>query len=155
MEYYDNNTSKNRKFLTWEVKDEGSTIQGPALYEVVMVMKRFAVLSRKFGVIPNTQKGGMNVNNSKIEYDKIEKIFLADEDTPAELVWLGPSLKNETRMAVSPVKPFFTGDVLKKYTALHWREVKSFVSKNRLDLKRKTDLVKTLTYYHQLESADD
>ena len=52
MKYYDNNISKTREFYTWEVEDEGSTIQGPALYEVIMVMKNFVVLTRKFGVLP-------------------------------------------------------------------------------------------------------
>ena len=91
MKYYDNDISKTREFYTWVVIDEGSTIQGPALYEVIMVMKNFVVLTRKFGVLPpqGRHRRKDDINSNKIEYDKVEKFFLAKEGASAELLSLG------------------------------------------------------------------
>ena len=121
----------------------GSTIQGPALYEVIMVMKNFVVLTRKFGVLP-AQRRHDDVNSAKIEYDKVEKIFLAKEGGSAELLSLAP-LENEKPKSPPLIQPFFAGDVMKKYTGPHWRQVRSFVKKNHLNLKRRADLMEVLT----------
>jgi hypothetical protein len=154
MKYFDNNTLKTREFYTWEVEDDGSTIQGPAVYEVIMVMKNFVVLARKFAVLPTSgSRSRKDSNSSKIEYDKVEKLFLAGEGTKAELLWLG-ALKDEgSKSHGSQIQPFFAADVMKKYAASYWRDIKSFVKQNRLDLERKTDLMKALTYFHQLENV--
>jgi hypothetical protein len=153
MKYYDNNISKTREFYAWEVEDDGSTIQGPAVYEVVMVTKNFVVLTRKFAVLPTSGiRHRTDENSSKIEYDKVEKIFLAGEGTKAELLWLA-ALKGEESKLASQVQPFFAADVMKKYTGSYWRDVKSFVKKDRLDLERKIDLMKALTYFQQLENV--
>jgi hypothetical protein len=155
MKYYDNNISKTREFYTWSVIDEGSTIQGPALYEIIMVMKNFVVLTRKFGVLPTqgrrVRQG--DVNNAKIEYDKVEKIFLAKEGASAELLSLAP-LENEKPKSPPLIQPFFSGDVMKNYMGSYWRQVKSFVKKNQLNLKLKADLMEALTYYQQIENID-
>jgi hypothetical protein len=155
MKYYDHNFSKPREFYTWNVIDEGNTIQGPALYEVIMVMKNFVVLTRKFGVLPTEGRHLRqdDINSSKIEYDKVEKIFLAKEGTSAELLSLAP-LENEKPKSPPLIQPFFAGNVMKKYTGSHWLEVKSFVKKKRLNLKRKDDLIKTLAYFQQIEKAN-
>ena len=154
MKYFDKTISKTREFYTWEVEDDGSTIQGPAVYEVIMVLKNFVVLSRKFAVLPTSGiRDRKDVNSSKIEYDKVEKIFLAGQGSKAELVWLA-ALKGEgSKSSTSQVQPFFAADVMKKYTASYWRDVKSFVKKERLDLDHKTDLMKALAYFQQLESV--
>jgi hypothetical protein len=156
MEYYDREISKVRKFYTWDVEDDGSTIQGPALYEVVMATKNFVVLTRRYGVLPTDRSAkGKNANSVKIEFDKVEKIFLASEGVPGELLWLGPLLeKPEPGSPVSQIKPFFAGEVMKKYTQSHWQEVKSFVKKNRLNLKRKSDLMETLSFYQRTENVN-
>ena len=155
MKYYDNNISKTREFYTWDVIDEGSTIQGPALYEVIMVMKNFVVLTRKFGVLPTQGRHVRqdDVNSAKIEYDKVEKIFLAKEGASAELLSLAP-LENEKPKSPPLIQPFFGADVMKKYTGSHWRQVKSFVKKNQLNLKRRADLMEALTYYQQIEKVN-
>ena len=108
MKYYDNNISKTREFYTWDVIDEGSTIQGPALYEVIMVMKNFVVLTRKFGVLPTQERRARqdDVNSGKIEYDKVEKIFLAKEGASAELLSLAP-LENEKPKSPPLIRTFF------------------------------------------------
>ena len=135
MKYYDNNISKTREFYTWDVIDEGSTIQGPALYEVIMVMKNFVVLTRKFGVLPAQGRHSRDdVNSAKIEYDKVEKIFLAKEGASAELLSLAP-LENEKPKSPPVIQPFFDGEVMKKYTGSHWRQVKSFVKKESVKPK--------------------
>ncbi len=152
MKYYDNNISKTREFYTWDVIDEGATVQGPALYEVIMVMKNFVVLTRKFGVLPS-QGRHADVNSAKIEYDKVEKIFLAKEGVSAELLSLAP-LENEKPKSPPVIQPFFGGEVMKKYTGSHWHQVKSFVKKNRLNLKRRADLMEALTYYQQIEMVN-
>jgi hypothetical protein len=36
MKYFDKTISKTRAFYIWEVEDDGSTIQGPAVYEVII-----------------------------------------------------------------------------------------------------------------------
>ena len=155
MKYFDNNVSKTREFYTWSVIDEGSTIQGPALYEVIMVMKNFVVLTRKFGVLPAQGRHWRqdDVNSAKIEYNKVEKIFLAREGASAALLSLAP-LKNEKPKSPPPIQPFFAADVMKKYTGSHWRQVKSFVKKNKLNLKRRDDLMEALTYYQQIEMVN-
>ena len=155
MKYYDNDISKTREFYTWVVIDEGSTIQGPALYEVIMVMKNFVVLTRKFGVLPpqGRHKRKDDINSNKIEYDKVEKIFLAKEGASAELLSLGP-LENEKPKSPPLVEPFFDSEIMKKYTGSHWRQVKSFVKENHLNLKRKADLMEALTYYQQIEKVN-
>ena len=108
MKYYDNNISKTREFYAWEVEDDGSTIQGPALYEVVMVMKNFVVLSRKFAVLPASgSRNRKDANSSKIEYDKVEKIFLAGEGTKAELLWLGCFEKRRIKITCIANSAFF------------------------------------------------
>jgi hypothetical protein len=153
MEYYDTNTSKNKKFFSWDVEEDGNTIQGAALYEVIMVTDNFIVLSRKFGVLPDTRMGkGKDTGNSKLEYDKIEKIFLAAEGGRGKLLWLGPvSEISELKSPVAQIAPFFDGDVLRKYTGSYWREVKSYIKKNRLKLKQRSDLVQVLNFYQGLE----
>ena len=155
MKYYDSDISKTREFFTWVVIDEGSTIQGPALYEVIMVMKNFVVLTRKFGVLPAPGRHARQdeVNSNKIEYDKIEKIFLAKEGASAALLSLAP-VENEKPKSPLLVEPFFDSEVMKKYTGPHWRQVKSFVKKNQLNLKRRADLMEALTYYQQIENVN-
>jgi len=155
MRYYDNNISKTREFYTWNVIDEGNTIQGPALYEVIMVTKNFVVLSRKFGVLPTQGSHARqdDLNSNKIEYDKVEKIFLAKEGASAALLSLAP-LENEKPKSPLLVEPFFDSEVMKKYTGSHWRQVKSFVKENQLNLKRKADLMEALTYYQQIEKVN-
>jgi hypothetical protein len=153
MKYYDKNISKTREFYTWDVIDEGSTIQGPALYEVIMVMKNFVVLTRKFGVFP-TQGRRDDVNSTKIEYDKVEKIFLAKEGASAELLSLA-QLENEKPKSPPLIQPFFGAEVMKKYTGSHWRQVKSFVKENQLNLKRRADLMEALTYYQRIENTNE
>ena len=155
MKYYDNDISKTREFFTWVVIDEGSTIQGPALYEVIMVMKNFVVLTRKFGVLPSEGRHGRkdDINSNKIEYDRVEKIFLAKDGASAELLSLAP-LENGKPNSPPLVEPFFDGEVMKKYTGSHWRQVKSFVKENQLNLKRRGDLMEALTYYQQIEKVN-
>jgi hypothetical protein len=154
MEYYDNEISKTRAFYTWNVIDEGNTIQGPALYEVIMVMKNFVVLTRKFGVLPpGRHMRKDDINSNKIEYDKVEKFFLAKEGASAELLSLG-LLENEKPKSPPLVEPFFDHEVMKKYTGLHWRQVKLFVKENQLNLKRRADLMEALTYYQQIEKVN-
>jgi hypothetical protein len=154
MRYYDNKISKTREFYTWEVEDDGSTIQGPAVYEVIMVMKSFVVLSRKFAVLPKSGSRKRNDgNSSKIEYDKVEKIFLAGEGSKAELLWLAALNDEESKSPVSQIEPLFAADVMKKYTASYWRDIKLLVKKDRLDLEHKADLMKALTYFQQLENV--
>jgi len=154
MKYYDNKISKTREFYTWEVEDDGSTIQGPAVYEVIMVMKNFVVLSRKFAVLPMSgSRKGKDGNSSKIEYDKVEKIFLAGEGSKAELLWLAALKDEESESPASQVQPLFAADVMKKYTASYWRDIKLLVKNDRLDLERRADLMKVLTYFQQLENV--
>jgi hypothetical protein len=156
MKYYDRSVSRNREFYVWEVNDDGSTVKVTGLYEVLMVMKSFVVLSRKFGVLPPTRirdhQGG---NSAGIDYDKVEKIFLSGEGTSGELLWLGSPAEGPDRgLPDSQIKPVFVGEVMKKYTFLHWPEVKSFVKKNKLKLKRRSDLMETLVFFQQLEKND-
>ena len=154
MRYYDDKISKTREFYTWEVEDDGSTIQGPAVYEVIMVMKKFVVLSRKFAVLPASgSRNRKDGNSSKIEYDKVEKIFLAGEGSKAALLWLAALKDEESKSPVSQVQPLFAAEVMKKYTAPYWRDIKLLVKKDRLDLERKADLMKALTYFQQLENV--
>ena len=149
MKYFDSKISKTREFYTWNVIDEGSTVQGPALYEVIMVMKNFVVLTRKFGVLPTQGRHG-DANSAKIEYDKVEKIFLAKEGASASLLSLAP-LESEKPKSPPPIQSFFSAEVLKKYTGSYWPQVKSFIKKNQLNLKRRADLMEALTYYQQIE----
>ena len=91
--------------------------RGPQLYEVIMVMKNFVVLSRKFGVLPTSgSRNRKDGNSSKIEYDKVEKIFLAGEGNKAELLWLAALKDEESKSPASQVQPFFAAEVMKKYT---------------------------------------
>jgi hypothetical protein len=155
MKYYDSNISKTREFYTWDVIDEGNTIQGPALYEVIMVMKNFVVLTRKFGVLPTQgrQAHQDDINSAKIEYDKVEKIFLGKEGSSAMLLSLAP-LESEKPKSSPLIQPFFSFDVMKKYTGPLWPQVKSFVKKNKLNLKLRADLMEALTYYQQIEKVN-
>ncbi|HEX6227241.1 MAG TPA: hypothetical protein VFZ52_22645, partial [Chryseolinea sp.] len=157
MEYQDAITSKTRKFCSWDVEEDANTIQGPALYEVVLLTKKFIVLSRKYAVLPaHPRARDSGGHTGKIEYDQVEKIFLAPEDGQGRLLWLGPvysSGQGEAKM--SQVNPFFDGNVLKKFTGSHWRQIKSFVKKRRLTLKHKPELMETLLYFQKLELDAD
>jgi hypothetical protein len=153
MEYYDASTSKTKKFLSWDVEEDGSTIQGPALYEVIMVADNFIVLSRKFGVLPDARvRKGKDTDDGKLEYDKVEKIFLTAEGGRGKLLWLGPASEiTDLKSPVAEIMPFFDGNILRKYTGSYWREVKSYIKKNRLKLKQRSDLVQVLSFYQGLE----
>jgi hypothetical protein len=150
MQFFDSTLSKDRNFFTLEIEDESSLYQGPVLFEVVMVMKDFVVLSRKFGVLPDEKP--KKIEPSKIEYDQVEKVFLAGEDSKAQLLLLMvlPD-NNKTRKAVVPIEPFFDWDVLKKFTGTKWNDVKAYIKKNSLNVYRKSDLLNALEYYQRLE----
>ena len=153
MEYYDGSISKTKKFLSWDVEEDANTIQGAALYEVIMITDNFIVLSRKFGVLPDARLlKGNDTDDGKLEYDKVEKIFLAAEGGRGKLLWLGPvSEITDLQSPVADITPFFDGNVLRKYTGSYWREVKSYIKKNRLKLKQRSDLVQVLSFYQGLE----
>lgn len=154
MEYYDAIVFKTRKFSSWEVEEDPNTIHGPALYEIVLVTKKFFVLSRKYAIIPmRTRARESGGQAEKIEYDKVEKIFLASEHDQGRLLWLGPvRTLGQGKSNIAQVSPFFDGNLLKKFTVTHWREIRSFARKKRLNLKHKPELMETLLYYQKLES---
>ena len=61
-------------------------------------------------------------------------------------------MKNQNHRPL--IQPFFDSEVMKKYTGSHWRQVKSFVKENQLNLKRRADLMEALTYYQQIETVN-
>lgn len=152
MQFFDSTLSTTRNFFTLEIQDEGSLYHGPVLFEVIMVMKNFVVLSRKFGVLPNDKAKGRG-DDTPIEYDQVEKIFLAGEDSKAELLLLTVLMDSkDVRKQDHLIEPFFDWDVLKKFTGSKWNDVKAYIKKNRLNVYRKGDLLATLAYYRQLNN---
>ena len=89
-------------------------------------------------------------------YCPFEKLFFAAEDGQGRLLWLGAVYSSgQGNSKISEVNPYFDGNVLKKFTGSHWREIKSFVKKRRLTLKHKPELMETLLYYQKLELEGD
>jgi hypothetical protein len=159
MEYFDAAMSKNRRFYTLNIREEDSGFTGAVLFEIVMEMKAFAVVSRRYIGQQSTRKRrsseSKRLRDFKESYNKFERIYIVDHGGKVELLsTVAVTEKEKSKPVARPVEPFLDQAVLAKYTGSKWRTVKTYVKEERLHLKKKPDLLKALAYYQQLEQAE-
>jgi hypothetical protein len=158
MEYFDAATSKKRRFYTLNIREEDSGFTGAVLFEIILEMKAFAVVSRRYvgqQSIRKRSSSSKKLRDSKESHNKFERIYIVDQGGKVELLsTVAVPEKGKTKPVARPVEPFFDQAVLAKYTGSNWRTVKAHVKEKRLHLKKKADLLKALTYYQQLEQAE-
>jgi hypothetical protein len=157
MEYFDEEISKKRKFYTFNV-DDGTGLPGAILFEIVMEMNHFAVLSKKQRVVPAVRNYSNDTPLSyrKVGYEQLERIYLVGEDAKAELLLAVTEFeRDKAAVFAQPIAVVFNKKVLEKYTGSKKDEIKDFVKKNKLHLKRKDDVLMTLDYFYQLEKSEE
>ena len=148
MEYFDAAESKKRRFYTLNVKEEDSGFVGAVLFEIIMEMKAFAVVSRLY---PTSRVGKGSSQNDNL----LERIYVVDHKGNVELSSTLPVVRRgKSKPVARPVEPFLDHAVLKKFVGPKWKMVKAHVKEKRLHLKRKPDLIKALEFYHKLELAE-
>jgi hypothetical protein len=157
MEYYDNRLSKKRIFYTLYVENEQYVFKGKLLFEVIMVLEEFVVLSKKHSVNPAIRTrtdyyGG--VHYAKVGYEQYEEIYLANDHGDSGLLLIYNEFeKDKSKPFASKIKPFFNDKLFQKYTGSKWEQIRKYAKQERLDLGDKSDLMKALEYYDQLSSV--
>lgn len=158
MEYFDTELSKKRKFYTLNIKEVDSGYAGAVLFEIIMEMKDFAVLSKRYAVQKARESSGgyrEDARDAKIGYQQFESIYLVDDEAKVELLWTANVFdRGNAKPLTSPVPPFLDQDVLSKFTGSKWREVKDYIKEKRLHIKERADLLEALAYYKQLEPTE-
>ncbi len=148
MEYFDAAESKKRRFYTLNVKEEDSGFVGAVLFEIIMEMKAFAVVSRLY---PASRVGKGSSQNNNL----LERIYVVDHKGNVELLSTLPVVRiGKSKPVARQVEPFLDQVVLKKFVGPKWKMVKAHVKEKRLHLKRKADLINALEFYHRLELAE-
>jgi hypothetical protein len=157
MEYFDTATSKKRRYYTLNIREEDSGFTGAVLFEIILEMKAFAVVSRRYAAQQSIRKrsSSSKLRDSKESNNKFERIYIVDQGGKVELLsTVAIPEKGKSKPVARPVEPFLDQAVLAKYTGSKWRTVKAHVKEKRLHLKKKPDLLKALAYYQQLEQAE-
>jgi hypothetical protein len=154
MEYFDAELSRKRKFYSLNFKDEERGFQDEVLFEIIMECKEFAVLSKKSNVQKALRERSTNYGFSftTAGYEQFEKIFLVGVDGKAELVQVSSAFEKEKgKLLAMPVSPYFDKETFKKFVGPAWKDINSYVKKEKLKLTEKDDLVSVLEFYQQLQ----
>lgn len=158
LEYFDATESRKRRFYTLNVREEDSGFTGPVLFEIMMEMKAFVVVSRLYTVQPSGRGSSLKRKNQRElqETDnQLERIYIVDQHGSVELLATMPVVRKiKSKPVARPVEPFFDHAVLKKFTGSKWQVVKAHVKEKRLHLKKKPDLFKALEFYQQIERVE-
>jgi hypothetical protein len=158
MEYFDAAESKTRRFYTLNVKEEDSGFDGAVLFEIIMEMKTFAVVSRLYALRPPTRSGSSkkkSQGNPQESDNQVERIYIVHQEGHVEQLLIVPVPgKGKSKPVARPVEPVLDLTVLKKFTGSKWQMMKAYVKDERLHLKKKPDLLKALQYYQHLEQAE-
>jgi hypothetical protein len=155
MEYFDSDLSRKRKFYSININDEESGFQDEVLFEIIMECKDFAVLSKKSNVQKAKRDRSTNygVSFTTVGYEQLEKIFLVGVDGKAELIQVSSAFeKDKGKLLAMPVGPFFDKETFKKFVGPAWKDINSYVKKEKLKLTEKDDLVSALEFYRELQN---
>jgi hypothetical protein len=157
MEFFDEELSKNKKFMSFYMRDDESGWSGKMLFEVILEVKEFAVLSKLGRVNHAIRDKNYNVARTppryvKVGYEQFESIYLVDRNGKLEKLLVTSVFEKDKFRSGSALKPQLNKEVLKKYLGLGWEQVNEFAKKNGLNLKERTELIKALEYFRDLEN---
>lgn len=164
FEFFDDAQNKQRVFYVFSYADPLTDIVGPLFFEVVKEFKTFAVLSKvdplqvkeKSNTTPGTTtpNGGYMPGYSftTTEISQVETIYVMDPDGR-----IMPFIKITEkdiddrwfdRMRVR--NKYVDEGLLETYTGPHYGALLKFADENKLNFKRKADLIRILEHYQEL-----
>ena len=157
MEYTDREHAQQRTFLNLNVKDE-TGLEDAMLFEIVLELREFALLSRKFGVNPAIRDRSNDgvVRHAKVGYEQFEKLYFVGVEGVAELVLVTSEFERDRDKPLPlPMGTFYDQAILKKYIGVRWDAVRRHMRDNDLNPKLKSDLLAILNHYKKLEDESN
>jgi hypothetical protein len=144
MSYADTTHGVTRNFKAILVSEKDSGFKGSVLFEVLIEMKEFSVVSRMYPIKPGTKLPTRLQNDNHYE-----NIYIVKEKGEIEL--LATFTPGRYGMNMGRISPHLNDTLLKRAMGARWEIVKAYVKEQRLRLKSKDGLLEALKYYQQLQ----
>ncbi len=159
MEYFDARMSSKRRFASLYFKNTETGEEGYELFEIINEFKHFALVTKTFQVSPLV-KGYVGQNGQtyydQVGYQQQEGIYFVNEEGIIELYLMISKTEREWEVfrIFKRKKAYVNESLIEKYTGRHWRAVKDFSKKQKLDKRSKSDLIELMDFYQKLEREE-
>lgn len=179
FQYFDSLQQRQRKFISYGFEDITQRMDSvakakgvepfkiePKIFEVIMEFKDFAVLYSLGPISVSMQSGslgaisprvggwnGMAARQPSTTYMQMEMLYVFDSKGHVSPLWFSMNREIDRWIldASNSMTFYKTADkIIQRYTEPHYEKINAYALENKLDYKKKEDILKSFEYYKTL-----